>query len=127
LIIFTCDNGAQWDPTRTLFWVHLDAIPVALDGHPEPNAMGRKFKSKKRKQVDYFASWYVRSGKWKLIGWNNDTPLLFDVSTDPGEYKNLATQYSEVVSGLRQEFLKWMFTTEQPYVGKKEIWQQLFQ
>ena len=51
-----------------------------------------------------FASWYVRSGKWKLIGWNSDTPLLFDVSADPGEYKNLAAQYPEVVNDLHKEF-----------------------
>lgn len=80
---------------------------------------------KKRKQIDYFASWYVRVGKWKLIGWNSDAPLLFDVSNDPGEYKNLTAQHSEVVSEMRRQFLKWMESNKEPYVGKKEIWQKL--
>ena len=80
---------------------------------------------KKRKQIDYFASWYVRTGKWKLIGWNDDAPLLFDISKDPGEYKNLATQNPEQVSNLRREFLKWMEGNKEPYVGKKEIWQRM--
>ena len=118
---------SKGDPKRTIFWAHLDAIPMALDGHPELQAMEQEFKSKKRKHTDYFASWYVRSGKWKLIGWNSDAPLLFDVSADPGEYNNLAAQYPEVVSDLHKEFSKWMLTTEQPYVGNKEIWQRFFQ
>jgi len=115
------------DSKRTIFWAHLDAIPMALDGHSELQAMDQAFKSKRRKQTDYFASWYVRSGKWKLIAWNRDIPLLFDVSADPGEYKNLAAQYPEVVSDLHKEFSAWIHTTEQPYVGKKEIWLQLLQ
>jgi len=31
------------------------------------------------------------------------------------------------VSDLHKEFSKWMLTTKQPYIGKKKIWQQLFQ
>ena len=119
---------SKGDKDRMLFWAHLDAIPMALDGHPELQAMDEEFKSmKKRRQIDYFASWYVRSGKWKLIGWNSDAPLLFDVSNDPGEYKNLASKHPETVSELRREFLKWMEDNKEPYVGKKEIWQKLME
>ncbi len=75
--------------------------------------------------MDYFASWYVRKGKWKLIGWNDDVPLLFDMSNDPGEYKNLAAQHPETVSNLRREFLKWMEENKEPYVGKKDIWEKM--
>ncbi len=111
---------------RTLFWAHLDAIPMALDGRPELQAMDEEFEAvKKRKQIDYFASWYVRSGKWNLIGWNSDAPLLFGVANDPGEYKNLAAQNPETVSELRREFLNWMEGNKPPNVGKKEIWQSM--
>ncbi len=116
---------SEGDPKRTLFWAHLDAIPMAFDGHPELRSVENEFKKMKRGQMDYFASWYVRSEQWKLIGWNSEKPLLFDVAADPGEYKNLADQYPEMVSELRRAFLSWMSKNKEPNVGKKEIWQEL--
>jgi len=118
-------GDSKGDPKRVLFWAHLDAIPMAFDGHPELRPVEKEFKAKKRRHVDYFASWYVRTGNWKLIGWNSEKPLLFDVTADPGEYKNLAAQHPEVVSNLRKDFLKWMKENKEPYVGKKEIWQRM--
>ncbi len=119
---------SEGDPGRTLFWAHLDAIPMAFDGHPELQGVEEEFKSvKKRKQIDYFASWYARSGKWKLVGWNDAAPLLFDISEDWGEHRNVAAQYPEVVSELRRAFLDWMKTNKEPYVGKKEIWQRMLE
>ncbi|WP_425617615.1 arylsulfatase [Anatilimnocola sp. NA78] len=52
----------------------------------------------------------IRQQQWKLClcagsgGWSKgggpDSPQLYDMHTDPGETKNLATQYPEVVSKL---------------------------
>ena len=58
---------------------------------------------------------------WKLIGWTGAAPLLFDLTNDPGENKNLAAQNPEVVSNLRREFLKWMEDNKEPYVGKLNV------
>ena len=49
----------------------------------------------------------VRKGSWKLVMW---APLpgrieLFDLSTDPGEQKNLADEHPEVVRDLQSRLL----------------------
>lgn len=59
------------------------------------------------------ADWAVREGDWKLIGRSRDTSsadgkstmledLLFNISTDPGEKNNLATQHPDILARLRQ-------------------------
>jgi arylsulfatase A-like enzyme len=50
----------------------------------------------------------AREGKWKLIcNYDGSQAELYDLSTDLGETKNLATQQSEVVTHLTRAVLAW--------------------
>ena len=51
----------------------------------------------------------MRSGDWKLIIPQNgiDPPKLFDLSTDPGEHRNLAAVKPAVVRRLRRQLVRW--------------------
>jgi len=73
-------------------------------------------------------TWAVRKGKWKLTNtkenhWKSDpsdqyiAPIqndlslkLFDLESDPGERKNLADQFPEVVKNLESDFQNWCST-----------------
>jgi uncharacterized sulfatase len=119
------EGSSTGDPGRMLFWAHLDAIPMATDGHPQLERVKNDFRSRARTQMDYFGGWYVRSGPWKLIGWNDYEPLLFNVLDDPGEHENLAEDFPEVVQMFRRQFLAWMEENPPPYVGQEEVWRKL--
>jgi arylsulfatase A-like enzyme len=93
----------------------VDLMPVVLgkaQGAPHPSLCW---------QVGEHAEWRIagrdtnlarklcaiRSGTEKLIMLGNDAPQLFDLSTDPGEEHDLATQHPERVTALRSTFDAW--------------------
>ena len=50
----------------------------------------------------------VRHGKWKLLcDYDGSKPLLFDIPSDHGEAKNLASEQPEVVGRLTKLVLAW--------------------
>ena len=51
----------------------------------------------------------MRSGDWKLVIPQNgiDAPKLFDLATDPGEHRSVATQKPAVVRRLRRQLDRW--------------------
>ena len=50
----------------------------------------------------------VIDGQWKyLVNYDGSTPQLYDLTTDPGESKNLAKQHPERVARLHQALLSW--------------------
>jgi len=51
----------------------------------------------------------MRSGDWKLIIPQNgiDAPELFNLATDPGEHRNLASEKSAVVRRLQRQLDRW--------------------
>ena len=52
--------------------------------------------------------WAVRNGKWKLQQeCTGKAPELYDLESDPGELKNIAAQYPEVVQDLETSFNIW--------------------
>jgi uncharacterized sulfatase len=112
---------------RILYWASMDAITLGDAGLEEFKKTADEFKAIKRKQYDYFCSWYVRSAQWKLVGWNGEKPLLFNIKKDPGEQKNLAIDNHDVVKKLRKKFLDWMEENKEPLVTKKETWLKLFE
>lgn len=117
---------SKGDPTRTLFWAQLDGYANSMRGLPELAGVEKEFLSvKRRKGIDFFPSWYVRTGKWKLVAWCSEPPLLFNIDEDPGETINLAEKNPEVVSNLKKEFSNWMTKNKEPNRGKKENWNQL--
>ena len=62
--------------------------------------------------------WAVRRGKWKLLGNPYDTSMrdyefeeklfLVNLEEDPGERKNLANDFPEIVSELEQQYSHWL-------------------
>ena len=54
----------------------------------------------------------IRDGKWKyylqeIKGKKTGGEELYDILNDPGESKNLAKQYPEVIGRLREKTLGW--------------------
>lgn len=50
----------------------------------------------------------IRDGDWKLIEWfENDPVELYDLSSDPGERRNLAVAHPEVADRLREALRAW--------------------
>ena len=49
----------------------------------------------------------IREGNWKLIIEGNDSPQLYDLHTDPGETRNLATQNPDLTTRLQQNLQTW--------------------
>ena len=50
----------------------------------------------------------VRSGKWKLLcEYDGSAPLLYDLSRDPGETKNLASTEVEIAARLSRSLIAW--------------------
>jgi len=120
-------TGVSAEEKRTLFWASMDAITLGGAGLEEFKKTSDEFKAIKRKQDDYFCSWYVRSAQWKLVGWNGEKPFLFNIVKDPGEHYDLANDNHDVVKQLRKEFLAWMKENKEPLVTNKETWLKLFE
>lgn len=102
--------SAFWDVFPTLADITGQTVPDGLDGISFlPSLLGKKeqvrhtylyweFHELKGRQA-------VRKGKWKGVRYNvsiePDAPIeLYDLSTDPGENKNIAEQYPKVVAEL---------------------------
>ena len=50
----------------------------------------------------------MRQGKWKLLcDYDQGRPFLSDLESDPGETKNLASQYPERVVRMTSAIMKW--------------------
>jgi uncharacterized sulfatase len=55
----------------------------------------------------------MRDGKWKLLAMRDGSnPQLFDLTKDPGETRNLASQYPKIVRRMSEPLLEWW--TSQP-------------
>jgi len=62
----------------------------------------------------------LREGKWKLIHNRKETgaqPELYDLSTDIGESKNLASEKTEVVKSLLAKMTAWESQLKEPLWG----------
>ncbi|WP_372897501.1 sulfatase/phosphatase domain-containing protein, partial [Stieleria sp.] len=46
----------------------------------------------------------IRTDRWHMMRYNDDSEELYDMHNDPGETTNLAnqSQYAEVLKGLRE-------------------------
>ncbi|OUS72886.1 arylsulfatase [Pseudoalteromonas sp. A601] len=54
-------------------------------------------------EANKYGKYAVRTERWRLV---NNTEL-YDLNADPGETKNLASQYPKVVISLRKAYEKW--------------------
>ena len=49
----------------------------------------------------------ARVGSWKWVDMGNDSQGLFDLGSDLGERRNLATQKPDILNRLRKQFADW--------------------
>jgi len=70
-------------------------------------------------------AWYVRTEKWKLVGWDDEELVLFDMQKDIGETSDLSSQYPETVRSLKKQFAAWMAQQQQPVVFPIEQYEKL--
>ena len=90
--------------------------PETIEGKPTPKVDGRSFlpllKGRKAAQrgpvcVEHEGNRLVREGKWKLVGFFDESWELYDLENDPSELKNLAQTKPEVVKRLASAYDAW--------------------
>jgi len=102
-------------------------VPFLGRSTPDPDAFRFAFSEAGEPPRHYRM---VQDGKWKLIyepgverPQRRDIPgglELYDLASDPGETRNLATQETEQVRRLRRELLSWMKTAQPKVVPEGE-------
>jgi uncharacterized sulfatase len=121
--------GKSPDPERTLFWACDSRDPFGRDSWgPEYGALQKRMQSLGQTDLraeKYPPSYYVRTPKWKLIGWDTIKPVLIDIQNDPGERNDLSAQYPEVVRDLSAQFNLWMSQQAKPLVYPENHWNTL--
>ncbi len=76
-------------------------------------------KGKKTRALAKYYGASVRTPRWRLVfAMDSKGPWLSDISSDPGEKRNLADAYPEVVEELKAEFDRWWDSTEPLLVNK---------
>lgn len=95
---------------RTLFWLASDTrLPYKKMHNFDDFYSYKKSLDLKKPQIKFGgpACWYVRTSKWKLMGWDIHEPKLFDMEKDIGENNDVAKKHPEIVSSLKKDFVKW--------------------
>ena len=103
LDLFPTVLGATAQPKPDKELEGIDLLPTLLSGKEDPAEAERTL---------YWRDtglWAIRKGKWKLTvpQSNVTTPLLFDLSVDAGENKDLAAENPEVVEELTDLWNNW--------------------
>lgn len=125
-------NGqSEGDVSRTLFWA-ADANAPYPD--PEWNPIYQKLEEStalaaKLRQIPRsernLPCWYVRTPKWKLMGWDQVEPALIDMEKDPFERVDVAKKHPEIVAELRRQFDAWILAQKPPRIYSREQWQKI--
>ena len=83
------------DLVATLLELGGAAKPDGIRGHSLLNGQHPGYAiSECHSHGNYTGSFMVRRGHWKYMYFTDDEPLLFDLSKDPGEFANRATDHS---------------------------------
>ena len=63
-------------------------------------------------------SWGIRNNDWKLVYVKGrKAPMLFNISKDMSEKKNLINKYPEIAAGLKKDYDKWSASMMKPQWG----------
>jgi uncharacterized sulfatase len=114
---------------RVLFWACDSQEPFG-DFSPEYAGLLEQMKNagqSKIRAAKYPPAWYVRTEKWKLMGWDTIKPVLFDIQNDIGERHDVSAQHPEVVKDLSAQFKTWFEKQAQPMVYPTTQWGKLKQ
>ncbi len=64
----------------------------------------------------------IRTGSWKLVRLPDRLPMLFDLSTDPAELKDLATTHKERTQELLEKLGRWEVLSPNPLFREPADW-----
>lgn len=112
---------------RTIFWACDSQEPFGNFG-PEYDALLDEVHQMGKVEVraaKHPPAWYVRTEKWKLMGWDLIHPVLIDMENDISERHDLSAQYPEVVSDLKKQFVDWFAQQADPLVYPDSQWGKL--
>lgn len=104
---------------KTLFWASDSQVPYFDKFGTRNNSLAQELEAAPKSKIrsgNFSPAWYVRTEKWKLVGWDTKEPVLFDMQNDIGETDDLAKQYPETVQDLRQQFNHWLDAKPVPAV-----------
>jgi len=113
---------------RTMFWASDSQIPFIDKFGKRSRALVAKYAKRPKHEIrsgNFPPAWYVRTEKWKLVGWDDEEPVLFDMQKDIGETSDLSSQYPETVRSLKKQFAAWMAQQQQPVVFPIEQYEKL--
>jgi arylsulfatase A-like enzyme len=101
---------AHWDVMPTLAELAGGSVPAGIDGMSMTSAL----RGRPQRTHDFFYWEFhergfqqaVRMGQWKAVRLKNDAPLeLYDLSSDPGEQRDLASARPDIVARI-ETYLK---------------------
>lgn len=127
---FLAELNGQSVSEKALFWASDSQEPF-IDKFGERNdALVAELKQAPKSEIrsgNFPPAWYVRTEKWKLVGWDTKAPVLFDMQKDIGETTDLSDEYPEVVGNLKAQFAKWFEDQAEPAVYPESQWGKLRQ
>ena len=113
------------DPERMLFWAGEASDPLP-GAEWNPAFIELQEKAKGLKKGSFLPCWYVRTSKWKLMGWDTLPPVLIDMAKDPHEWTDVSKQNPDVVTQLTQHFKTWIKAQKEPLSYDKMQWKKFF-
>lgn len=113
---------------RPMFWASDSQMPFIDKSRERSKALEEKYKQRPKHEIrsgNFPPAWYVRTEKWKLMGWDDEAPVLFDMEKDIGETNDLSSQYPETVRDLKKQFAAWLDRQQPPVVFPMEQFEKL--
>ena len=113
---------------KSLFWASDSQHPFIDKYGPRSKALSAKYARRPKHPVrsgNFPPAWYVRTEKWKLMGWDDEAPVLFNMEKDIGETTDLAKKHPETVDHLKKQFAEWIAQQQPPARFPKEQFEKL--
>lgn len=102
---------------KPLFWASDSQAPFLDKFGDRSKALSAKYSKRPKHEIrsgNYPPAWYVRTEKWKLIGWDDEAPVLYDMQKDIGETTDLSGKYPETMDQLKKQYAAWINQQQQP-------------
>lgn len=111
---------------RILFWASDSQVPFG-DFSPEFEQLQRRMQAMGPTDIRaarFPPAWYVRTSRWKLLGWDTIEPVLIDIRNDISELNDVSASYPEVVRELSGKFAEWFSEQAPPLVYPLNHWEK---
>jgi uncharacterized sulfatase len=111
---------------RILFWASDSQVPFG-DFSPEFDQLQRRMQAMGQTDIRaarFPPAWYVRTSRWKLLGWDTIDPVLIDIANDISEQDDASARYPGVVRELSARFADWFSEQAAPLVYPLNNWEK---